>query len=1295
MDSLNKLINFPCILTIVFKNGKTIIKCEPTKKDIGEPFEIESTIANDSNNNKYHSTITNDTCVTLNIGRIKFGGTGNFQYNKSDIKDPIYIDYRENSWTGDELYIDNFTLQEYAGDNYWCHCEKIKDINGIKYTALSDNPSSKPRVAYFNHSTSNSELLRGPHKGNEVLSNWWVTVIQEGNPNSNNNSTDSQNTKPWEPSIIPNNGESQNNEEQQNNTNNEEMINKEYIPYNINEEIDYTILDELIFGNNRFNNVLVYFGFNKITKNMNVYQYLKEIYEAADTEWKTNEIGLFSESTYPEIYTGTDYRGTNIDEEQTAYNALLSWALAMGLSELVLTNSTDNHTNAQTEIFKVAYIFSNGAGTPLYSVSNNGYHVHADPMIARLAASAIYTLKRRTKTFNDMNAYRSEIRGSYIKINTSFNNLDFSGSPIWDSINCKTSSEKRINQDLTNYYKCKPGHEFYETVTRHVTQLGYAINTNLFIPNTPGPRVPESNAYSLPAPYTQGQPLSLFSDLTLNYRIDEKIDEFICQNYNMMDPSKINDWNNYDIEKKNRLIAAAATVPCTYMFMFAEEQPIIFNGLENYDYTNNINFDNYHVNYDTFSFRKGNDNSGLKLKGPFSMHAGVYHYYNISDTNINDYGSAMREVAGKKTLAEKYIDSVTQVADNLRYPMYCEQYGRRRPGGGNNLMGHPTRSTEPANYLNEIYNMDIVEMVADTRWGLNKSGRGKEDGLAGDGPVSYPSGHSSQIWALAMVLASINPTDITTYMKNAYMYSVNRTICRFHWNSDCIYGRLFGTMALPIINGINVMEEGYNALYNAIKTGSTEHNSNKGSYIIENNNVSSNIMVFEFTNNTGTALQIQNALRIIYKDNEGNYCRTNKLIFDDLYDEFVINDIIINNGETKQFEILLPDECIGCNFADKFIVDEQEYTGNILIYNSDGNSHIFNVPIINSNEIIRGKTTCKIIYGNYNNDIINYGNNEQSYLAGIDNYLLQGTIRFELTNNTGSSFNIKNYLRFILHKNGNDYRTDRLIFNNTNDIITINNGETKQFIIYISNEYFNSNFANTLTIDGETYTSNILIYDINNVSHTFSLPMMSYSTMLSDKSVYKVVYGNYNVSQEINYSDNNDNNFNSNVASIITVYLKIINNTGENVVFDSLNNVKFVVQSKIYWGQQIYYYGFDEYNMWNRIEATMIPLNNDGYQIANGETKIFKVTPIENANIYLNHIAYNNNYGIGHRRPYPGPGDIYTDITPMTYKSDYKRNILLYSNGNSDTYIMDNYLQSNLTYYDEQIIEINLIKSND
>lgn len=274
----------------------------------------------------------------------------------------------------------------------------------------------------------------------------------------------------------------------------------------------------------------------------------------------------------------------------------------------------------------------------------------------------------------------------------------------------------------------------------------------------------------------------------------------------MMDSSLIDQWNAYPEDMKTRMLQTAATVFCTHRFMFWPENKLDFQGLQDYQYSTS-------PEYKIFRFAQG---SQIPLKGPFSMHSNVCHYYSCSDAALKDYATAMGEIMTQYTLAEKYIDSVTCCADNFRYPTYCEQYGRRRPGTADNLNGRPGRSSIPANKLNEIYNLDIAQMVSDDRWGSNKRGVGKEDGLACDSPTSYPSGHSAQIWALAMILGSMHPENLQTYMSEAYKYSVNRAIGRYHWNSDCMYGRLFGTITLPLINAVNVMEDGYKALKDAV-----------------------------------------------------------------------------------------------------------------------------------------------------------------------------------------------------------------------------------------------------------------------------------------------------------------------------------------------------------------------------------------------------------------------------------------------------------------------------------------------
>jgi hypothetical protein len=63
---------------------------------------------------------------------------------------------------------------------------------------------------------------------------------------------------------------------------------------------------------------------------------------------------------------------------------------------------------------------------------------------------------------------------------------------------------------------------------------------------------------------------------------------------------------------------------------------------------------------------------------------------------------------------------------------------------------------------------------------------------------SYPSGHSSGIWCLAMILMELMPEKTDKIMKAANQFAINRTITRWHWTSDTIMGRVLGSIGNSI-----------------------------------------------------------------------------------------------------------------------------------------------------------------------------------------------------------------------------------------------------------------------------------------------------------------------------------------------------------------------------------------------------------------------------------------------------------------------------------------------------------------
>lgn len=63
---------------------------------------------------------------------------------------------------------------------------------------------------------------------------------------------------------------------------------------------------------------------------------------------------------------------------------------------------------------------------------------------------------------------------------------------------------------------------------------------------------------------------------------------------------------------------------------------------------------------------------------------------------------------------------------------------------------------------------------------------------------SYPSGHSSSIWAAAMTLMELYPQKADLIMRAANDFALSRAISRYHWNSDVIQGKIIGSIINPV-----------------------------------------------------------------------------------------------------------------------------------------------------------------------------------------------------------------------------------------------------------------------------------------------------------------------------------------------------------------------------------------------------------------------------------------------------------------------------------------------------------------
>lgn len=509
----------------------------------------------------------------------------------------------------------------------------------------------------------------------------------------------------------------------------------------------------------KFNQVLTSRGYKAITSNLKVSDYLGWAFDFTNRQYNS-DAWMFKPETYPLVY---DYRGTDTSDDGTAYNSLHAWLMASILSELVPDSGAT--TNTQTELFKLAYEIGGGRSYPLY----NNKAFKADPYSMREAASVMYAICRGDSNISSMiDTYRAELGGKPIQASS------------WDGLGYK-------NTMLTD----SQGRRGYR-----MDYLGYCVNTTLFLPAAPGPRIATTTVCEQPQPWDQGQDIGLFNKSTGNYIMDETINSYFVNNYNMMTQTPLSIWNGYPLEKQNRMVNVGAIPPCTYIYMFGKKN-VKFDGIINKSYGN-------HPAYNYYCFSQTSEDTGLCLNGPFSDLQGIYRY------NPNP----------KNTL-ENCLEAVDWILDNFRFPTEDPNYGRCRPGC------KVSRTVESLNPIpgaaeNEVYNVDLCVMVADDAAGKAK-GEG-QDGFAADSPRSYVSGHSAQIWGFALMFIQMdNGNDnVENWIRKSYEYSVNRSIGRFHWNSDCVYGRLFGSLALPIINAMTGLKSGLEAIKSYVKNPKPE-----------------------------------------------------------------------------------------------------------------------------------------------------------------------------------------------------------------------------------------------------------------------------------------------------------------------------------------------------------------------------------------------------------------------------------------------------------------------------------------
>ena len=141
-------------------------------------------------------------------------------------------------------------------------------------------------------------------------------------------------------------------------------------------------------------------------------------------------------------------------------------------------------------------------------------------------------------------------------------------------------------------------------------------------------------------------------------------------------------------------------------------------------------------------------------------------------------------------------------------------YGRKRPGQG------ASDGSSPSGAAGVLVNLDI-ENSDGTPTGYSDAAAFDRDSRAAVYANSYPSGHSSAVFAGALFLIELMPRKADLILKAANLYAMDRQITRYHWLSDTIIGRLVGAAVMPVMRGSSDYSSLFRAAWAEIGTSDT------------------------------------------------------------------------------------------------------------------------------------------------------------------------------------------------------------------------------------------------------------------------------------------------------------------------------------------------------------------------------------------------------------------------------------------------------------------------------------------
>lgn len=152
-----------------------------------------------------------------------------------------------------------------------------------------------------------------------------------------------------------------------------------------------------------------------------------------------------------------------------------------------------------------------------------------------------------------------------------------------------------------------------------------------------------------------------------------------------------------------------------------------------------------------------------------------------------------------------FVYEFGKVCSATRITLLNQEYGRRRPGEGEQDGKANSDSKQRV-----LVNYAIEEGDGHTTGYYDMNGNYVDNNGVSIGDYeayfqnqvyanSYPSGHSAYIEGVGLMLMMVMPELADKILKATNEFAISRCICRYHWNSDTIHGRIIGSTMVPVL----------------------------------------------------------------------------------------------------------------------------------------------------------------------------------------------------------------------------------------------------------------------------------------------------------------------------------------------------------------------------------------------------------------------------------------------------------------------------------------------------------------